>query len=190
MGTQHLRVPLGLIRALCYPGGTRLPQRVSKARPSEIEGDAVTIPVVYASAVSYVPVVMPESFRNPGLDVMGNLSNEAYKFFKGSAIKVSHYFQCRGCFVEAYVKEQKLQHMRECRPLMQAIEERVRRDKVCVICNLSTDKSRWQIPLCSETCISKWRFQMPVPWITARRFVLAADPSLLRFKCVSTPINS
>lgn len=206
---QHVRVPYGLIRALCYPGGTRLAPRVSGVRPPEPEVMALDIPWVnpgnwtqssrgYTPAGTVIspttmtmvptrPVIVPDGL----MDSMGNLSNEAYKFFKGSTIRASHFFQCRGCGKDEYVKERKLVHMKACRPLMQAIEDRVRRDKVCVICNQSTSKERWRIPMCSEICVTKWRFSNPDPWLVARRFVLAADPSLLRIAaCESTQPNS
>jgi hypothetical protein len=199
VGAQHLRVPYGLIRQLCYAGGRRLAPQVSRVRPEEPEIDAEHIPYTYsagsAPTTTSVQVINPTSLaivgpRSHGQDLLGNLSNEAYKFFKGSMIRESNYFQCRGCLNIEYVKERKALHMRECRALMQAIEERIKRDKVCVICNTSTTRETWRIPLCSEACIVKWRFSIPLPWITASRFVLAAEPHLLRMKCENTPTNS
>lgn len=203
MGAQHLRVPYGLIRQLCYPGGTRLAPRITKIRPPEPDVDAEHIGYSYhpptstgEAAPTIIRPVLSAGFNpvlpaNMGLGLhletsqgelssMGNLSNEAYKFFKGSVIVNSNYFQCRGCLIEEAVKERKLVHMRDCRVLMQRIEERIKRDRVCVICNLSTSRDRWKIPLCSEACVTKWRFLIPSPWMIARRFVLAAEPSLMR----------
>lgn len=212
MGAQHLRVPYGLIRALCYPGGVRLDPRVSKVRPPEPDVEAVQIPWTSSwspssgvAATVSPSIVRPEQVtslvpvRNPTsvhiidgkrLDVMGNLSNELYKFFMGSHIKTSSFFTCRGCMMSEYTAVRRTVHFAMCRTLMQAIEERVRRDKVCVICNQGTHKECWRIPLCSEPCIAKWRFSIPEPWLVARRFVLAAQPQLMRIKCESTPINS
>lgn len=211
MGPQHLRVPYGLIRALCYPGGQRLAPRVSKIRPSEGEVEAANKAYSYSPNANAVATVGPTGFvparpqivraipvvelpaSDERVDPMGNLSNEAYKFFKGSVIKSSGYFQCRGCGMEEWNKERRTSHYHFCRPLMQAIEERVRRDKVCVICNSGTSRERWRIPLCSDTCIIKWRFTQPECWLVAKRFVLAADPTLMKIKqglCVSTPSNS
>lgn len=192
MGAQHLRIPYGLIRQLCYAGGQRLAPRVNKIPPPEPDVDAEHIPYTYSatSAPTTGHVVNATSLaivgpRNEGRALMGNLSNESYKFFKGSMIPESNYFQCRGCLMEGYSASGKGIHMRVCRPLIQAIEERIRRDKVCVICNTGTTRETWRIPLCSEACIIKWRFTTPLPWITAKGFVLEAEPHLLRMKCES-----
>lgn len=197
MGAQHLRIPYGLLRQLCYAGGTRLAPLVSKVRPPELELDAEHIP--WTSSATTAPsigrggpiVVNPTAMTViDGQDHLGNLSNEAYKFFRGSMIPGSTMFQCRGCGMEEHLKERRLLHMRACRPLMQAIEERIKRDKVCVICNTGTSRERWQIPLCSEACVTKWRFVIPEPYLVAKRFVLASDPGLLKVRCESTQTNS
>lgn len=195
MGAQHLRIPYGLLRQLCYAGGTRLAPLTNKKRPPEPELDAEHIPYSYSpnSAPNLArgfTVVNPTSVVEIPADVMGNLSNEAYKFFRGSPFKDSLYFQCRGCGMEECAKERRLLHMRACRGLMQAIEERIRRDKICIICNTDTSRERWQIPLCSEACVNKWRFLIPAPYEVAKRFVLAADPHLMKVRCASTQTNS
>lgn len=203
MGTQHLRVPYGLIRQLCYAGGQRLAPRVNKVPPPEPDVDAEHIPYTYSANTAPVlssevqrmmgTVLQPTSLSIvtvEGRDLLGNLSlgnlsNEAYRFFKGSMIKSSSYFMCRGCLSDESLKERRHVHMRECRPLMQAIEERIKRDKVCVVCNAGTSRETWKIPLCSEACVIKWRFSIPNMWEVARRFVLFDEPGLLRKKCES-----
>lgn len=192
MGAQHLRVPYGLIRGLCYPGGVRLSPRVSRERPPEPTGDAVHYykPTISTSTTPRVvnPTFVPNTVVHTieqanhlqGLSIMGNLSNEAYRFFKGSSIMSSDYFQCRGCGAEEYVRARKLVHMKECRQLIEVITKLLRRDKICVVCNTQTQKERWTVPLCCEGCVNKWRFTMPGPWLDAKRLVLSQDPSLLR----------
>lgn len=184
MGSQHLRVPYGLIRALCYPAGIRLPQVKFKMPEEETEVMAVSnFTQSYTPHRAYTEaslIVMPETAHIAPR--MGNLGNESYRFFKGSIIKSSDYYQCRGCLQESTVRAAKGLHMRDCRGLIQAMIDRIKRDKVCVICNLSSQREHWGIPLCSDTCIVKWRFFIPDAWLIARRFVLAAEPSLLRIK--------
>lgn len=206
MGAQHLRVPYGLIKALCYPAGVRLDPRVSRVRPPEPDVEAIQIPwtsSTYQPATVSPGIVRPEQVtsivRSPTsvhvidgkkFDLMGNMSNELYKFFMGSHIKDSQFFTCRGCLATEHFTIRRTVHFAMCRGLMQSIEERVRRDKVCVICNSGTSKECWRIPLCSEPCIAKWRFSIPEPWLVARRFVLAAQPQLMRMRCESTPTSS
>lgn len=201
MGAQHLRVPYGLIRQLCYGGGTRLEPRVRKVRPPEPEElvESTWTPSTSGYVAPGIPSTPFELARKAELarnraveilgpelvtEIMGNLKNESYRFFKGSSVKDSPYFQCRGCLAEEYMAVRKLYHMRECRPLIQEIESRARRDKCCLICNTHTKKDKWNVPLCSEACITKWRFAMPEPWLASRRLVLAIDPKLLRTPCV------
>lgn len=198
MGAQHLRIPYGLLRQLCYAGGQRLAPRVNKVPPPEPDVDAEHIPYTFSvNSTSTIgeQVISPTSLsivgsRQESYVVQGNLKNEAYKFFKGSMIPESNYFQCRGCLIEAYTIAHRPMHMRECRPLMQAIEERIRRDKVCAICNTGTSRETWRIPLCSEACVIKWRFSVPLVWLTARLFVLNDAPHLLRLKCESIQTTS
>lgn len=196
MGSQHLRVPYGLLRQLCYSGGVRLSPRVSKVRPPEPEIEAEAIPYTYSATsntVTRVPMIDPKLVvmgMGGHVDVMGNLTNDIYKFFKGSHVVESTFFQCRGCLMMEYKQERKTVHFQLCRTLMRAIEERIKRDKVCVICNTGTSKERWAIPLCSDPCIIKWRFTIPDAWVAARRIVLATQPELLKIKCENTQINS
>lgn len=209
MGAQHLRVPYGLIRQLCYSGGVRLEPRVNKKnRPAEPElhlnaetvwQGSFTPAAVTRTAVTKLiqPGQRPTNVIHLtaeelelALDkvnerAVGNLANESYRFFRGSRVISDPYFQCRGCLAEEYSQLKKVWHLRNCRPLMQGIEERVRRDRVCMMCNQGTKKDKWTIPLCSDSCIARWRFQMPEPWLVARRFVLAADPKLL----IVRPLN-
>lgn len=179
----------------------RLAPRFSKVRPPEPElainvestWTSQPTPVTHTIASTRVvnPLVGPEILGPELVEaLMGNLKNESYRFFKGSNTKDSPYFQCRGCLSEEYMPVRKLYHMRECRPLIQEIESRVRRDKCCLICNTHTKKDKWNVPLCSESCIAKWRFALPEPWLVARRFVLAAEPKLMRKPCVFIPQNS
>lgn len=176
-----------MLRALCYPGGTRLPQLVTK-HLEETELMAVFVPSVtnnyqrggYTPAT---PVVMAP-LRNTVTEVAdfprakGNMGNEAYRWFCGSMDSTSSAYQCRGCLTAETDLARRVPHVRECRLLMQAIAELVQRDRVCVVCNLSTGQRCWTIPLCSDMCRSKWRFQIPNSWLVARRLAISQNPRL------------
>jgi hypothetical protein len=161
---QHLRVPKGLLRALCYPGGQRLSQRISRVKPPEPELDAASNWV----SSSVVPISTSSPVTVRARTDFGNLSNESYRFFVGSKSTHTEFFQCRGCLLMEYSKERKLFHMRNCRSYIAQVIGIIRRDKVCVICNTSTDKECWTVPLCSDVCIEKYRFCIPQPWHMAR----------------------
>lgn len=188
MVSQHLRIPYGIIRQLCYPGGVRLEPRMNKARPSEPSVDAsyhyITHkgynPGSHSGIVVVNPTQVTPEHPKAVMSLAGNLSNEAYRFFKGSPIESSDYFRCRGCEQEEQHKARKITHMKDCRLLMQTIVEFLKRDKLCVICNTQTKRERWTVPLCSEACINKWRFTIPPAWLAAKQLVLAHDSSLLR----------
>ncbi len=193
MGSQHLSIPRGILRQLCYPGGVRLPRIIDRTKPPEPTDDALYIYEAYKPV--YVPqrpaqparIIGPSKVETLPVIDYGNLSNEAYKFFIGSRVKSSTYFRCRGCGgIEDHI-DRRMYHMRDCRDLMKAIEERVKRDKICVVCNTGTSHTKWLIPLCSEACITKWRFSSPDAWEAAKRLVIAQSPHLLRITCESIP---
>jgi hypothetical protein len=193
--TQHLRIPYGILRQLCYGGGIRLTPRVNKTPPPEGEIEAVSSTGNWdGTRGSYTPATgvhivssksateIVSSAQPDWLNNYGNLGNEMYRYFVGSPDDKSLFFTCRGCLNQESGKADASRHFNHCRQLISAIEERIRRDKVCVICNKGTSASCWGIPLCSPFCVCKWRFSIPVQWMIARRFVLAADPKLLVFK--------
>ena len=193
MGTQHLRIPYGFIKALCYGGGNRLAPRINRTPPPEGTTEAVPITQTWTGSGtgSYSPsgstVISPTNVTQiaGGRDIclgLGNLSNEMYRYFMGISTEESTFFTCRGCLIPESGREKAPRHFDNCRQLIQFIAERVRRDKVCVICNTGTQRECWKIPLCSDLCITKWRFSIPPAWTVARRFVLAAEPKLLKLR--------
>lgn len=187
MGSQHLRIPYGYLRQLCYPGGQRLDARVNRIPPAEGDMEVVPIPISYSPSSRSVvtdttlEIVRPMYVGTPGFKQMGNLGNEMYRYFMGSD-EQSLFYTCRGCLIPEGSKAASTRHFDNCRRLCNAIEMRVSREQTCVICNTSTQRKCWNLYLCSDLCIIKWRFSIPNSWLIARRFVLASEPSLLKLR--------
>jgi hypothetical protein len=160
---QHTRIPRGLLKAICYPGGTRLPQ-LNTLPLETTEAMAVSVFVSPTRSLEIVPVT--------SVPMLGNLTNEAYRFFRGDRSRSSTFFQCRGCLEEEMELSAKVPHVKNCRPMMQAIVSLLERDSLCVVCNHYTYKKCWTVPLCSEACNNRFRFDIPPAWLHARNIVV------------------
>ena len=170
--TQHLKIPAGLLASICYSGGRRL-SRITEYFTEEphtlvnVGRSFGTGPMGLVTS----PLVVPPT-------QLGNLGNEAYRFFKGFWNSQAGVCVCRGCFFSTTLQERSL-HMMSCRAIIQAVFQLLRKDGLCVVCDTKTSKECWSVPLCSEACKDTWRFSIPESYKHAHALLMQREPTLL-----------
>lgn len=166
------KVPMGIIKQLCYPKGRRLPYRVLVTEENDVQAD-----YRYTGfSGNYVPthrsgpaIVLPiTATATP--TVAGNLSNEKYLLFAGKPPHLSG-ATCRGCEKEVRTKEEFSHHSLHCKVLILSSIKLLRRDNKCAICNKGTSRTKWGAPICSASCQKVWMLTIPASFRSARRIV-------------------
>lgn len=165
------RVPFGILYQAIYPGGRRLPKLPSLMPVSK---ETATYNYSYSPYQDRLPSHYARRIVTP--KVVGNLPEEAYRFFVGR--EQGELCQCRGCLMTLHGKELRTKHIRECKYLVLETLKLLHKDHRCVMCNNHTTASKWGVPLCAEECQSQWRFSIPVAFHEARRLALKANPNL------------
>lgn len=153
------RVPFGLIRQLCYPGGRRLPE-FKLIRP---ETNVIATRKLYTSKPVLLPAPKPSD---------GSLTNDQYRLFMGKSAG-STGAVCRGCEKELRGADEIKLHTRICKVDVLSAIKLLHRDKKCTVCHTRTLFSKWGVPLCSENCEMVWKVTMPTAFREARRLARA-----------------
>lgn len=175
------RVPVALIRRLCYPSTYRLPklERLQfpapkapiKPAPSAYDGmmHRAATTIALANGKPPIPalnqIVQRMTQRSvPGpTPCYGNLNNEEYRFWAGHSEPEYSDAQCRWCSSHFRTADQRKQHHADsdCRENLMVVVKLLRHDKNCVCCDDRTTNAKWGIPLCDEKCENEWRYSLP-----------------------------
>lgn len=154
------KVPVALIRRLCYPSTYRLPKlkRLMFPRP------------VSAKLMPETPVIVPYSrlvgnrvLPGSSEGVVHNLPNEDYRIWFGRAHSGWCSATCRWCGAICHTKETRNAHLLNgtCDTHLLAIYRILRKDGNCACCDDRTTKAKWGVPLCSDECVDEWRISLP-----------------------------
>lgn len=175
-----LKVPVAMIRRLCYPSSYRLPKlkRLQfplpkvpvKAAPFRNPMDS-TSPRLVGSVRDTIAIRGNASLlakimavtNQPEVKKRGNLGNEEYRFWSGHCEPEYSDAQCRWC--QAHVRsvvERKAHHTHsDCRENLMIVFRLLRKDHNCVCCDDRTPEEKWGVPLCDEKCQNEWRYSIP-----------------------------
>lgn len=158
---MSFRVPVALIRHVCYPSGYRLP----KLQPLEYKWEPPKPPVTVVPGFQRAAQgwVSPNTVTN--YKIKGNLSNEEYRFFVGNRqthLEVSHCRWCAECFTSILSRRA---HKTPCKTLLIDLYRELRDLSRCAVCEKACKRTAWGIPLCGEKCEHEWRFASPQAFI-------------------------
>lgn len=154
------KVPVALIRRLCYPSAYRLPHLERLVFP--VPKAAVKRPASPLSRLNG-PRVLPGSVIDTTALTAGNLPNEEYRFWFGHRQTSWMDSVCRCCGANCYTKTARERHLLEgdCKENLLFVYRRLVKDANCVCCDGRTRKQKWGVPLCSDECIKEWKFSAP-----------------------------
>lgn len=161
-----MKVPIALIRQVCYPTSYRLPKMSSLAWEKE-PVDTPRSPYTVHRTDGFVQVhrsSFAERRRDP-LIWEGNLPLEAYRFFTGQFNKESTMSTCRWCGTTFTTHDQREQHGKStCKPSLVQAYAYLQTIERCGVCNNLTHSTKWGVPLCQPTiinnCHNEWKIRM------------------------------
>lgn len=164
-----VRVPNALIRRVCYPTSYRLPKMPPRLEfPKKPEEKPVVphIPVRSTFAMRGSPPHLVDiSGKSPAVVMdygRGNLPNDEYRFFIGYPAKQSTVSVCRWCTGRFETEAARKAHKEsDCKRNLISLYQRLRLDKLCVVCDVKTHREYWGLPLCSDACEQEYRFAVP-----------------------------
>lgn len=150
----QIRLPRWLLERKMLRGGLRLdpfPKR------------EVTRPIpIYSNA--YVSSYSPPSTLSVSTETIYDIAGQIfagweYRFW-AAALETDKVYvtECRCCNAVYMNRVNRLAHLKEsgCSKKLVAAFKLLQADKMCVICNTSTTREKWGVPLCSEGCIKTW----------------------------------
>lgn len=140
-GDDSMNPPLWVLRQTILPYGSRLPKKRPLWEPPK---------------TSYIPAWGPQKGL---ISLPGNLANDEYRYWIGIRSEKADWSTCRFCGASAQSKEARKEHKGSgcCKKLEQCYSFLLR-DHLCVMCDKRTDSKKWGVPLCSEECETKWKF--------------------------------
>src|ERR1700744_1386054 len=143
------RVPVSLIRGICYPTSYRLPKISYMPIASEVKNPSV-----------YVPPTEPR-WRRRVSEIGTNLPKGDYRFFKGSYRSDSPMATCRWCEMVLSSKEERKKHGKgHCTVRLVSAYKLLLAAEKCAICMAFTKSTTWGIPLCPDRgCREEWKIR-------------------------------
>lgn len=142
------RVPVALIRHICYPAGYRLP----KLERLDYKWVKPTVPPPLETH-------RPSSLSLPvGVSDKGNLPYEEYRFYYGRVSLHSPHSNCRWCNLFFSHELARLAHVGPCKRALVDLYTILLKEGKCAVCLGRTCKSVWGIPLCGINCMAIWKF--------------------------------
>lgn len=170
-----MRVPDALIRAVCYPTSYRL----TKLKRLEIpKKEATVVPVV--NPIAPLSVLPPKRRRGTTytydqqkkqmilLERKGNLKNDDYRFFYGSAQEHHIAANCRWCDKVTPSPEARKNGHDACKFQLLQLYQRLKKDRNCAVCESRSSSFHWGVPLCSKECKDAFKFENPHPLVWER----------------------
>lgn len=98
----------------------------------------------------------------------GNLDSWMYRFWIGTKYVKGSTRICKCCRKAGYTKAFSDEHNNDQSPscyrrLVDAYKSLINR-KLCVCCGSNTFRQEWGVPLCSDICVSEWKFNQVIRW--------------------------
>lgn len=167
---QDYRVPIALIRRLCYPSGYHLPKLERLEFPPK-KPSAVVTPINHYRVIDASK---------------GNLPREMYEFFIGKLNVNEYVATCRWCGAHVYGEHSWAGHgksegvdkgcKRHLKDLYRTLT--MTQQHECIVCDSSTSCTTWGVPLCSKKCEQAFMFEQPLTMryeLQQYRMVLEAE---------------
>lgn len=163
------RIPIALIRKLCYPSGYRLPHLERLDYTWKNPAEQASSQTTRSGPVTiHVPRIVTV--------IKGSLPNDEYRFFIGKMEAVWLGSNCRWCDTFLHNADFRKQHKtRGCNLKLISLYKKLCERHACMACGGHTSREVWGVPLCSVSCDNYWRVSNPLPFVRA----LAAEKSLL-----------
>jgi hypothetical protein len=139
-----LRIPVALIRQVCYPTSYRLPKMAHLVTEKEPVSEPVR---------SYANPVYPRLRQV----ITGNLPNDEYRFFQGTYDENTTTATCRWCREILHSQEARLKHKGDCKVKLVELYGVLLSARHCIVCNSFTSETYWGIPLCKIDCKDQWK---------------------------------
>lgn len=184
-----MEVPLWLLRNTAYPQGRRLPKLIPWARPTLLSmfssrivctrcnKDLKTLPRIPFGAGVYCTSCNDDRMNGKwgmasvhvitaNSSTLGNIPETEFQFWVGERLPYSMRSRCRGCLARVLTKEGRERHMDvklpkvACTVLITHASKALRKKAKCIVCNDTTIKCRWGIPLCGPKCIDTFKFDV------------------------------
>jgi hypothetical protein len=169
-----MRVPDALIRRVCFPTSYRLPKEEPMIFPAPIKAvkravSSVNANLALSRFVGHTSgsrtTLYPDRSSIAGIYdyVWGNLSNEQYQFFWGRSEIKSGWRKCRICDETFLTDMEAKNHLlaSDCKYITGEVSKLVRHTRQCIVCDTKTKKKTWGMVLCSEKCVTEYRFHNP-----------------------------
>lgn len=165
------KVPIALIRHLCYQSSYRLPklERIQfpepmLPKPKPYHANRATNLLKIVQGATRPVILIPAGFPSvdPSIVSRGNLPNDEYRYYVGKMSEQYLFATCRFC--EAVIGgpvNRKNHETGYCKENLLIIYRLLREKGNCVVCDKKTNYSKWGIPLCTIPCENEWRFSIP-----------------------------
>lgn len=157
-----MAMPLWILRSITQPYGSRLPKVQLLAKPKT--NGSRYLPMIYQGDDDWnggntIWTANDREIVN-GKVVDGNLENQEYEFFMGSAWADAQRAVCRFCGETMWVKALRKEHFAktDCSQNIKKIAALLRRDKKCVICDTGSNRTIYGLPICKVECLAKFKF--------------------------------
>jgi hypothetical protein len=89
----------------------------------------------------------------------GALNLNEYRFWRSGD---NHKGFCRACQESFALPSERMKHQKEkgCTILLIEAYTLLLRDRKCVVCDNATTYTKWGIPLCNNSCVYRWQFEI------------------------------
>lgn len=114
-----------------------------------------------------------------GYSQLGNLDNWMYRFYVGTEFESGCFSICRCCRKALYSHELRLKHKGEFTPgcterLISAYRWLIPMG-MCCVCQEKTQRQEYGVPICSDGCMSRWKFNHDTRWILLEKALKATN---------------
>lgn len=98
----------------------------------------------------------------------GNLDNWMYRYWIGTKYVNGSMRICKCCrmagYTELFQHEHADKHTPSCCRRLTDAYKRMIHNKLCAVCASNTHRQEYGVPLCTDACISEWKFNQRVRW--------------------------
>lgn len=148
----EITVPRYMIKQIAMPYGLRQGKKPVLKVPVEVRHTRGFNPMSHDRHINpNVHLFMP-------FDQKGVFESWEYRFWMMGLINNEPVCQCRSCGALGGDRTTRKQHHEKgkCTTKLTAAYNLLRRDKICVICDVRTTRGKWGVPICSNGCEEAW----------------------------------